>query len=457
MEIQHGKGPWAPPVSGIVPLGSTLTLVVAINDYRGMLNILQKVYKKKTIFVGEFDMRVKSCAASDGAGHVIKLSDDYGCVLRPKMISKFLKARAPDERASVITYAFFHAFKFPDALSVHIKCKVEICRHGCLDHCQTSGTPGNLDNSLLTSGSGSTLEGLLDRKDTLIGPSENDNSLDNSVDENEQNHDHDIFYDDIIHKTQDYTSNKRNKEPAPVFQQDVESDMEDIESLFLKQKPVHEMLKKQPKQQMSTNKRQGSPQSQKVQPKTDDDVFPHGPRQLHYAQNRAGLPMAGPRALDLGQLKKEQGKRKTRSVKITNRETRNADVGVSGLYDVISEADLAFEYPDTKQESVTVFQGKISEEVVYGICLPVQGFSIIFILVISLTIIAALVAGSLLYRYQLQKDTLAHQQANTTPMHANTVASWMTMRLFRTKHPLMTTCTNDIAPSTISRQTETIQ
>ncbi|VEN53550.1 unnamed protein product, partial [Callosobruchus maculatus] len=37
MEIQHGKGPWAPPVSGIVPLGSTLTLVVAINDYRGYL------------------------------------------------------------------------------------------------------------------------------------------------------------------------------------------------------------------------------------------------------------------------------------------------------------------------------------------------------------------------------------------------------------------------------------
>lgn len=35
MEIQHGKGPWAPPVSGIVPLGSTLTLVVAINDFRG--------------------------------------------------------------------------------------------------------------------------------------------------------------------------------------------------------------------------------------------------------------------------------------------------------------------------------------------------------------------------------------------------------------------------------------
>jgi hypothetical protein len=81
-------------------------------------------------------MRVKSCTASDGAGHVIQLSDEQGCVLRPKMISRFLKARAADERATVITYAFFHAFKFPDALSVHIKCKVEICRHGCLDHCQ---------------------------------------------------------------------------------------------------------------------------------------------------------------------------------------------------------------------------------------------------------------------------------------------------------------------------------
>lgn len=87
-------------------------------------------------FLGEFDMRVKSCVASDGGAHIIQLSDEYGCVLRPKMISRFLKAKGADERASVITYAFFHAFKFPDALSVHIKCKVEICRHGCLDHCQ---------------------------------------------------------------------------------------------------------------------------------------------------------------------------------------------------------------------------------------------------------------------------------------------------------------------------------
>lgn len=71
-------------------------------------------------------MRVKSCVASDGGGHTIQLSDEFGCVLRPKMISRFLKARGSDDRATVITYAFFHAFKFPDALSVHIKCKVMI-------------------------------------------------------------------------------------------------------------------------------------------------------------------------------------------------------------------------------------------------------------------------------------------------------------------------------------------
>ena len=35
MEIQDGKGPWAAPVTGIVPLGSTLTMVIAINDYSG--------------------------------------------------------------------------------------------------------------------------------------------------------------------------------------------------------------------------------------------------------------------------------------------------------------------------------------------------------------------------------------------------------------------------------------
>ena len=70
-------------------------------------------------------MRVKSCEASDGgASRPIDLSDENGCVLRPKMFSKFMKMRSTDARATVVTYAFFHAFKFPDSMAVHIRCKV---------------------------------------------------------------------------------------------------------------------------------------------------------------------------------------------------------------------------------------------------------------------------------------------------------------------------------------------
>jgi hypothetical protein len=385
-------------------------------------------------FLGEFDMRVKSCAASDGAGHIIKLSDEFGCVLRPKMISRFLKARAPDERATVITYAFFHAFKFPDALSVHIKCKVEICRHGCLDHCQTSGSPPH--------------EGLLDRKDTIVGPSENEHQ-DNSLSDDDEDHDRDSFYDDIIHR-------RKNMPPAPVHQHDIESDIEDIESLFLKNKSMKPSYapQHQTKSRPTNPPPPLLPQPQpKIQSKMDDDKFPHGPRQLQYAQNRLGLPIAGPRALNLEEVERQNvyRKRTKRNVKVTNRNARSADVGVNGFYDVISEADLQFS-PDGKQEAVTVFQGKISEEVVYGICMPVQGFSILFILVISATIIASLVAGSLLYKYQLQKEALVHQQVQSrAPM--NTIANWMTMRLFRAKHPEM----RRAEPSTSHAEMETRQ
>ncbi|XP_030078963.1 uncharacterized protein LOC111596707 [Drosophila hydei] len=455
MEIQHGKGPWAPPVSGIVPLGSTLTLVVAINDYRG-----------------EFDMRVKSCVASDGSGHVINLSDEFGCVLRPKMISRFLKARAPDERATVITYAFFHAFKFPDALSVHIKCKVEICRHGCLDHCQ---------NTAAGDGLGPAISNAHERKDVHIGDamgssSNNDLHRDLAMPPANMGHgsqsqihhgmgssmgmDHDIFYDDIIHDHKQTMGG-----PGP--------DLYEEKSGNLQPRPVHE----DPDEEVDLSDLFG-----------DDDLsdmdgdgerylglkksgkFPHGPRQLE-AQKRMGVPMAGPRSLEpksdledvprpvyrpqAEALKKPRedhidldepnanssaestttespsgSPRRRRSLVIADRKVRSADVGVSGLYDVISEADLAFS-PDSKQEAVTVFQGKISEEVVYGICMPVPGFSILFIVVISATIVSALIAGSLLYRYQLQKEAFEKQTPMPVP---GTLASWMTLRLFRLRH-----------------------
>uniref|UniRef100_A0A2C9H8B7 ZP domain-containing protein n=1 Tax=Anopheles quadriannulatus TaxID=34691 RepID=A0A2C9H8B7_ANOQN len=461
MEIQQGKGPWAPAVSGIVPLGSTMTLVVAINDFRG-----------------EFDMRVKSCVASDGAGHVIKLSDEYGCVLRPKMISRFLKARAPDDKASVITYAFFHAFKFPDALSVHIKCKVEICRHGCLDHCQHSGAPVGAGPAGVP-GSAAKQHDLLERKDTLVNQNSNDILAGDSVEDLDSGmNGQDVYYDDIIHTEKHLNQYKKPMPNQPAKKKDSylqyhhhnREPMDDIESLFLSDHSAlsADMMKKQsqgppgppgvgggmpgmPGMGLGPGKYPPQPlqqQQHQMQQKPmpgpgtpmDDDKFPHGPRQMD-AEKRMGLPaVAGPRALNLdaddvqNQSYNQAGVRlrQRRSVRVTDRQARSADIGVSGIYDVISEADLAFN-PDSKQEAVTVFQGKITEEVVYGICMPVPGFSILFILVISATIISALIAGSLLYRYQLQKEMIANRsQTHNAPM--NSIATWMTLRLFRSRH-----------------------
>lgn len=387
-------------------------------------------------------MRVKSCIASDGAGHLIQLSDEYGCVLRPKMISRFLKARAPDERATVITYAFFHAFKFPDALSVHIKCKVEICRHGCLDHCQLHGNAENEHERKDTiieksnNGGGGSNEGS--QNNVLISDESDESSNDDRDD------DADVFYDDIIHRGDDMAAiggfanslglTQRIKQ-TPV--KEPISDMDTVESLFMKDQPLkNEMLKNQKK----------------------DEKFPQGPR-FFEAEDRLGIAVAGPRSLNLDDepvfnpadihpvYKKEEEDdktttekktdRKRRSIYVPGRSGRSADVGVSGIYDVISEADLAFS-PDTKQEAVTVFQGQITEDVVYGICMPVPGFSVLFILVTSATIVSALVAGSLLYRYQLQKETLAHQKQQQSEsvnhMAVNTIGSWMTLRLFKMRH-----------------------
>lgn len=374
MEIQHGKGPWAPPVNGIVPLGSTLTLVVAINDFKG-----------------EFDMRVKNCVASDGAGHIIKLTDEFGCVLRPKMISKFLKARAPDERASVLTYAFFHAFKFPDALSVHIKCKVEICRHGCLDHCQLASTGG---------GGGSHEHNLLERKDTNF-PQEN-----MAYDSMEQGRvpDLDMLYDDIIHHA-----------------------VPDQKVLRLKKEPNATTNWKD----SNNNNNLPPPLKKHNRIALFDNGFPNGPRQFVGAkQDRMGRPppplVAGPRSMKYFNNDEARG-----STVYLGRSKREADVGVSGMYDVISEADLAFN-PETKQEPLTVFQGQMYEDFVSGVCMSLLSFCMIFSAATLATLIAVLFVGCLLYRLQMLNESLVKQQQQNS-ISSNVFGSWMTMRLFRVR------------------------
>ncbi|XP_036148645.1 uncharacterized protein LOC105836408 [Monomorium pharaonis] len=397
MEIQHGKGPWAPPVSGIVPLGSTLTLVVAINDYRG-----------------EFDMRVKSCVASDGDGHTIQLSDEFGCVLRPKMISRFLKARGSDDRATVITYAFFHAFKFPDALSVHIKCKVEICRHGCLDHCQLSDSVAHY---------------IQERKDQIRPQyiestaasvlSNNDNSsVDRDEDAGNVGQGDGSLYDDVIQNGDEMASigghfvdveksipkaqaQMSNRSPSVVTEMqhsdsEIQLDGVDLSKPFMEPTRVYNSYESE-----------------------QDSQFPHGPRNLEEDSAVPVTPLSA------------SVTRRKRSVTVTDRKARSADVGVSGIYEVISEADLAFS-PDAHAEAVTVFQGRIREEVVYGICLPMPGFSALFIIVALSAVISALVAGAMLHRLQAQRDAAASgsRENNQTEVHNN---GWLSYGLLRVR------------------------
>ncbi|KAF6213590.1 hypothetical protein GE061_011311 [Apolygus lucorum] len=433
MEIQHGKGPWAPPVSGIVPLGSTLTLVVAINDNRG-----------------EFDMRVKSCAASDGGGHVIHLSDEFGCVLRPKMISRFLKARIADERASVITYAFFHAFKFPDALSVHIKCKVEICRHGCLDHCQFSGTgtggePG-VDELL-------SHYGPQERKDSpggeAVPPVRKQQQPPPQQTQQPQQppsaapptrpplEDDELIYDEMVDLGKDMFESER------VVGTSIGGSAPHAAAQHQNPQPEAQHLNLPP-----------PPASPSETPQSDGDDLPHTAfqeaplRSSGVRDNSQERFPHGPRNLDTDALPlvSTLNARKRRSVVVSDRKVRSADVGVSGLYEVISEADLAFT-PDSKGEAVTVFQGRIREEVVYGICLPVPGFSALFVLVAVSAVVSALVAGALLYRYQVQRETqelamrhlrMRRQQTMPPPpppQPSTSIASWVALRLLRPRAP----------------------
>lgn len=155
------------------------------------------------------------------------------------------------------------------------------------------------------------------------------------------------------------------------------------------------------------------------------DGFPHGPRNLDEpAQQTPAMAaavvaddndekssLAGPTAAapvnGTGSSETTnftQRRRRRRSVNVSD--AGNADVGVSGLYDVISQSDLAFT-PDAKTDSdaVTIFQGRIREDVVYGICMPVHGFGALFVMFAGSAIVSVIVAGFQLHKYQVRRET----------------------------------------------------
>lgn len=418
MEIQHGKGPWANPVTGIVPLGTTLTMVVGINDK-----------------LGEFDMRVKSCSAFTDNSRPIDLSDEHGCVLRPKMISKFMKIAGADTRASVVTYAFFHAFKFPDSMAVNIRCKVEICRFGCPDHCQRPNSYVAREQEVSSS---------INLPQYKPGPrfeahKTPDNRLRARLDTEISNE---------IPQPARLVAPAPSPAPGPALEETVRSvrtrpeapqhkpgppryiprplspPHQDISKASQKKGSLLENIFKLPdfKLPWSSNKeRQGVESnvevvSMGVKPQKTDQVPVHrtngkekGPQVYPSAFGGNSAPVTpieeskenhflGPRGLKFAKRSAEE-----ESLDRTRRGL-NDELGVLSGYQVISEVDLAFKPSFEDGVGVTVFQGRIMpEEIVYGVCLPATGFSVLFVLLSLLTVISVLVSGFVCYHRQLQK------------------------------------------------------
>lgn len=115
LDIQIGKGPFAQPANGLVKIGEPMTLVISVSGDPG------------------FDLQVRDCKATDDSGDkVYPLTDDNGCILKPKLFGAFQKTRNTGETgASIIAFAFFNAFKFPDVMDLMIQCNIELCKTDC--------------------------------------------------------------------------------------------------------------------------------------------------------------------------------------------------------------------------------------------------------------------------------------------------------------------------------------
>ncbi|XP_012057188.1 PREDICTED: uncharacterized protein LOC105620294 [Atta cephalotes] len=115
LDIQVGKGPFASAADGLVKIGETMTLVVTVEGDPG------------------FDLQVRDCLARDEAStNMLQLTDERGCILKPKLFGAFQKTNdTGNTGASIIAYAFFQAFKFPDVMDLFIECNVELCKTNC--------------------------------------------------------------------------------------------------------------------------------------------------------------------------------------------------------------------------------------------------------------------------------------------------------------------------------------
>lgn len=77
--------------------------------------------------------KVRDCIARDESStNTLQLTDEMGCILKPKLFGAFQKTNdTGNTGASIIAYAYFQAFKFPDVMDLLIECNVELCKTDC--------------------------------------------------------------------------------------------------------------------------------------------------------------------------------------------------------------------------------------------------------------------------------------------------------------------------------------
>ncbi|CAG9766515.1 unnamed protein product [Ceutorhynchus assimilis] len=115
LDVVLGRGPFGEPANGLVKIGEQMTLVVSVTGDPA------------------FDLQVKDCRAVDAENkNTIALTDEDGCVLKPKLFGAFQKTKETgDSGASIIAYAYLNAFKFPDQMDLMIECNIELCKNDC--------------------------------------------------------------------------------------------------------------------------------------------------------------------------------------------------------------------------------------------------------------------------------------------------------------------------------------
>lgn len=121
MEIQKGPGPFDSPATGYVYMGDDTSVVIYVQD------------PDKSV-----DANVVNCRATGLGGESVQLFDDFGCLLRPDLITQFDKSRETNGvKADLMLYSYLKAFRIGESPQFTIKCQLQVCRGKCSAPCST--------------------------------------------------------------------------------------------------------------------------------------------------------------------------------------------------------------------------------------------------------------------------------------------------------------------------------